>query len=1222
MTVTVDPSELSTVYANFTAGQRFLTRPFNFADFNTLNCAPNQTLTDIFEHPEDPCFPTIVAPSGIRALKSLDAVWASCAFVADVRDPPRPLVSTSALETTTALAKHTFHTPPAPSARASHVAATTAPLAEPALATISSSSSKPQLMSPLKDEPLGRTGENKSKTPKQTSDRDTQHTSKPPALHEVILYSTISVKDKPKAPRVQITVDSLQPLVSWERSPPALESLPVSSRRNSLPPKNRPQPQMDSKLSVLLDHESVAVPVLQPILNPSLPNVRPKPTTAPSLQPDSPGAHSLTTTLPAGPFISQLAPVIAQHSTLTTSNTTTPQPSPLKQSSPSTNIQSRTTILSTQDASADEAHIDTSTLPAGPFINQLAPALGQAPPLTSWLLKETGALQSAAAPDPATLSPKGASSTSSSFTRTAELPDGSAASHSAPVLAQGSTWSSSSSAALEITQGNTQPPFAELSPAHRSSASQSHSRTFISPAGPLISQLAPVLAQTLGSPTLPPVSPPATQKIGSSSVEAVSNPEGPLTKADSSAVKVDSRLSSAPAGSFKSVTAPLPGHDLTSVFLPSQATGITQNEDTAAWSTLARGSDWEGVPRADKARLQGPAVLDPAAVAKFSTSKHSNRGTAVTALNQPEIEFHRSVPGNEPPMDLPASPTPEVTRTMTAAQGQTSNTLSLVSTSGAEKSVRIPDIPIITLSDSDVSFELSTLSRRPSTGEPAISPASTIPVSASSAAGAPLPSRGTLNPLPSSSEASNSFTPIKFVSPAVLKLAVGSQTIAVDESGVVVAGHSLELGSQATTLGSVRFSLGSSAFIIGDQTKTLQDVSKTPTNDPAAALVSGLQQIGGGVIHTKTTPSAFELGGKILTVNSDNVIVTGHSLMRVDTTTPISGTAFASGTSNFVISSETAPSINPSAMSNPDASLIAGLQNIGATLMRPATTASAAAVSDEIITVNPSNMIVAGHTLGPGRSGVEISGTTMSLGSSQIVVTKTEQFTASHSSPAFPVLAVIQETFTTDPTDMVIASQTLKAGSPAITISGTPIYLGSSKLVAGTRTESYKIRPSKSTIQGAALVSGLDQLSASLISVGTIPYFTVAGDTFTVSPSGILVVGHTLVPGGTGIDLSGTVVSLGTSDIVVGTRTGALTGSVTPRTTSEIPHAVNSSASTDVQGSERSLTSGTTSSTARTHANNGNAQKPPTFFMMGTVLFSFFMILSDISGRIWRAPWY
>ncbi|MCJ1366226.1 hypothetical protein MMC16_005352 [Acarospora aff. strigata] len=109
------------------------------------------------------------------------------------------------------------------------------------------------------------------------------------------------------------------------------------------------------------------------------------------------------------------------------------------------------------------------------------------------------------------------------------------------------------------------------------------------------------------------------------------------------------------------------------------------------------------------------------------------------------------------------------------------------------------------------------------------------------------------------------------------------------------------------------------------------------------------------------------------------------------------------------------------------------------------------------------------------------------------------------------------QTFTNNITGVALAGTSVFEGKPGITISSTPVSFGVSGLVIGT-----------STFQR----SNIERPDAELLNL-----FTVGGHALKANPTGFLIAGATLSPGGAAVTISGTPVSLGASGLVIGTST-------------------------------------------------------------------------------------
>ena len=176
-------------------------------------------------------------------------------------------------------------------------------------------------------------------------------------------------------------------------------------------------------------------------------------------------------------------------------------------------------------------------------------------------------------------------------------------------------------------------------------------------------------------------------------------------------------------------------------------------------------------------------------------------------------------------------------------------------------------------------------------------------------------------------------------------------------------------------------------------------------------------------------------------------------------------------------------------------------------------------VGGQTIAVDADVISVAATTLKPGDRGVTINGTPISLGSSILVVgTRTEALsTPQATTPQPPYITVGSQTFSLDSSAIVIHGNTLNPADPGITVDGTYISLGSSILVIGSHTQSLDLPQPTPTLAPS--------------------YITIGGETIAVAGGSILVAGHTVKPGSPAVTADGTLISLGSSVLVVGTQT-------------------------------------------------------------------------------------
>ena len=280
---------------------------------------------------------------------------------------------------------------------------------------------------------------------------------------------------------------------------------------------------------------------------------------------------------------------------------------------------------------------------------------------------------------------------------------------------------------------------------------------------------------------------------------------------------------------------------------------------------------------------------------------------------------------------------------------------------------------------------------------------------------------------------------------------------------------------------------------------------------PAVVLQGNTITQGEGPITISKTPVVYQSGS--ISVGSEMKIVPTYWGQSSDVDDPmvVGGLTFsaipsANGDPHFGNDDAANPAqINDPAAKNPD----------------PATYIT---VAGQTIAVDANAISVAGTLLKPGDPGVTVDGTPISLGSSVFVVgTRTETLsppqTAITSRPSY--ITIGSQTFSLGSSAVVIDGTTLDPADPAITVDGTLVSLGPSFLVVGGHTQSLVLPHTTSTAAPS--------------------YITVAGETVAVGANSIVVAGHTITPGGPPVTADGTLVSLGSSLLVVGTQTLSFT---------------------------------------------------------------------------------
>ena len=176
-------------------------------------------------------------------------------------------------------------------------------------------------------------------------------------------------------------------------------------------------------------------------------------------------------------------------------------------------------------------------------------------------------------------------------------------------------------------------------------------------------------------------------------------------------------------------------------------------------------------------------------------------------------------------------------------------------------------------------------------------------------------------------------------------------------------------------------------------------------------------------------------------------------------------------------------------------------------------------VGGQVISGGLSQAVVAGQTFSAGGPPVTVQGTPVSIGGANIVIgSSTATLPESMPTDAPAALGVVGgQVINGNSQSAVVAGQTLNAGGPPVTVQGTPVSLGSSNIVIGTSTAALP----------TSAIPGGDSTNA--------PLGIVGGQVISGDRSHAVVDGQTILPGSVAT-ISGTPVSLGDSNIVIGTN--------------------------------------------------------------------------------------
>ena len=171
-------------------------------------------------------------------------------------------------------------------------------------------------------------------------------------------------------------------------------------------------------------------------------------------------------------------------------------------------------------------------------------------------------------------------------------------------------------------------------------------------------------------------------------------------------------------------------------------------------------------------------------------------------------------------------------------------------------------------------------------------------------------------------------------------------------------------------------------------------------------------------------------------------------------------------------------------------------------------------VNNQVVQPLSYGISIAGTILTPGAPPITVSGTPIHLGTSAFVVgTSTVPLAPGIRSQMITTIG--GQAITAGPSALVIADNALSPGAPGATIDGTILSLNSAgQFVVGSQTI-----PLGSKVPGTITTN-------------------IAGQVITAAPNAIAVAGTTLTPGAPAVTLDGTLLSLDTdSELIVGSKT-------------------------------------------------------------------------------------
>ena len=304
--------------------------------------------------------------------------------------------------------------------------------------------------------------------------------------------------------------------------------------------------------------------------------------------------------------------------------------------------------------------------------------------------------------------------------------------------------------------------------------------------------------------------------------------------------------------------------------------------------------------------------------------------------------------------------------------------------------------------------------------------------------------------------------------PTVDTFTVGGQILTANPTGFAVGSTTLSPGGSAATISGTVISLGASgALLIGSSsTNILPTISVAP--EPV-----------------------FNVGGLTFTKSSSNVLLDGQTLSAGGPAATVAGTQVSLAS---------------------DGRLVVG--SLTATVPTSTSGGEVFTAGGFVFTEGSSDLVVDGATLFPGGSLVTVAGTPVSLGSDGKLIVGSLTTSLPSSITPEAIFAAGGLVFTEGASDLVVEGKTVFPGGSPVTIAGTPVTLGSDgKLTVGSLTTNLptSITPGAIfTAGGLVFTEGLSDVvvDGKTLFPGVAP-ITVSGTPVSLGSDGKLTVGST-----------------------------------------------------------------------------------------------------------------
>ncbi len=315
--------------------------------------------------------------------------------------------------------------------------------------------------------------------------------------------------------------------------------------------------------------------------------------------------------------------------------------------------------------------------------------------------------------------------------------------------------------------------------------------------------------------------------------------------------------------------------------------------------------------------------------------------------------------------------------------------------------------------------------------------------------------------------------PVVVASPSPVVVA-GSTAAPASNGGVVIASSTYAPGSQATVGGQV-ISVGTNNIVQGGTTQN---------------------------VPTQTEPTPVLVGGNSIESAPSGGVVIASSTYQPGVVAQVAGTPISVGSSNIVVASSTH-----------------AIPSVAAVVHQAAPTPTPVLVGGNSVANAPGGgVVIASSTYQPGVQ-AQISGTPISVGTDSIAVDSSTYALPSAPS-ATPVLIGGSTIAKASSGGIVIAGSTYQPGVVA-QVAGTPISVGTDNVVINSQTvglpSAAPQTPAPTAIQTPAQTPVL-----------------VGGQSIVKASGGGVIIGSSTIAPGSQATVSGTVVTAGTNNVVVG----------------------------------------------------------------------------------------